>query len=205
MADRTLKKAKTRHRILDAASTRFRRNGYADTSVTEVMRDAGLTHGGFYAHFVNKEDLFDQAVRHATDSSGDWLEEQLQGKQGAEWIEAWVDMYLSDSHCQNPEAGCPMPSLMPEVARAGEAASGAFAAGLDRRLERLREHLPFETEESDRRAATAYAHMAGAVMLSRTLPDEMSANLRRDTAALVKDVLLGQSALPALPPTGDQS
>ena len=205
MADRALKKADSRQRILEAVSRRCRRDGYADTSVNVVMREAGLTHGGFYAHFVNKEDLFDQAVRHATDSSGDWLEEQMQGKQGAEWIEAWVDMYLSDNHCQNPEAGCPMPSLMPEVARAGETASGAFTAGLDRRLGRLREHLPFETEESDRSAATAYAHMAGAVMLSRTLPDEMSASLRRDTAALVKNVLLGQSTLPTHQSTGDQS
>ena len=205
MADRAQKKTETRQRILDAASQRFRRDGYADTSVTEVMRDAGLTHGGFYAHFKNKEDLFDHAVRHATDTAGDWLEEQMRGKEGAKWIEAWVDMYLSDGHCQNPQAGCPMPSLLPEVVRSGNAASSAFTGGLERRLERLREYLPFDGEESDRRASAAYAHMAGALMLSRALPIERSASLRRDVAALVKSVLLGQSELPNASPEGEPS
>jgi TetR/AcrR family transcriptional repressor of nem operon len=186
----TTKGSETRSRILRAAAARFRRQGYVETSVNQVMRDAGLTHGGFYAHFPSKEDLFAEAVRQATDESGDGLESQLEDLRGAAWVEAWVDAYLSDAHCEHSERGCPMPSLMPEVARAGSGASAAFAAGLARRLERLSPRLPFEREEAERRAMSAYAHMAGAVMLSRTLDAESSARLRRDVARAVKELLL---------------
>jgi AcrR family transcriptional regulator len=184
------KGSETRERILRAAAARFRRQGYVETSVNQVMRDAGLTHGGFYAHFPSKDDLFAEAVRRATDESGDGLESPLEGLQGAAWVEAWVDAYLSDAHCEHSERGCPMPSLMPEVARAGSGASAAFVAGLARRLERLCPRLPFERKEAERRAMSAYAHMAGAVMLSRTLDSESSARLRRDVARAVKELLL---------------
>src|SRR5687768_8328574 len=90
----------TRGRILRAAAVRFRRQGYVETSVHQVMRDAGLTHGGFYAHFQSKEELFAAAVRQATDESGDWVESQVEGLEGAAWVEAWVDVYLSDAHCE---------------------------------------------------------------------------------------------------------
>jgi AcrR family transcriptional regulator len=195
----------TRGRILRAAAARFRRQGYVETSVNQVMRDAGLTHGGFYAHFPSKENLFAEAVRHATDESGDWLESQVEGLEGAAWVEAWVDAYLSDAHCEHSERGCPMPSLMPEVARAGSGASEAFAVGLARRLERLCPRLPFEREEAERRAMSAYAHMAGAVMLSRTLDSESSAKLRRDVARAVKQLLLGQRDVNPPPTTGEES
>jgi AcrR family transcriptional regulator len=184
------KGSKTKGRILRAAAARFRRQGYVETSVNQVMRDAGLTHGGFYAHFPSKEDLFAAAVRQATDESGDGLESQVEGLQGAAWVEAWVEAYLGDAHCEHSERGCPMPSLMPEVARASSGAREAFAAGLARRLERLCPRLPFEREEAERRALSAYAHMAGAVMLSRTLDAESSARLRRDVARAVKELLL---------------
>jgi AcrR family transcriptional regulator len=199
------KGSETRERILRAAAARFRRQGYVETSVHQVMRDAGLTHGGFYAHFPSKEDLFAEAVRHATDESGDGLESQVEGLQGAAWVEAWVDAYLSDAHCEHSERGCPMPSLMPEVARAESGAREAFAAGLARRLERLCPRLPFERDEAERRAMSAYAHMAGAIMLSRTLDPESSTKLRRDVARTVKELLLGRRDVNPPSTTGEES
>jgi TetR/AcrR family transcriptional regulator, transcriptional repressor for nem operon len=199
------KGSETRERILQAAAARFRRQGYVETSVNQVMRDAGLTHGGFYAHFPSKEGLFAQAVRHATDTSGDWLESQIEGLEGAAWVEAWVDAYLSDAHCQHSERGCPIPSLMPEVVRAGSEASEALAAGLARRLDRLCPRLPFDRVEAERRAMSAYAQMAGAVMLSRTLDPESSARLRRDVARAVKELLLGRRDDIVASTTGDGS
>lgn len=195
----------TRERILQAAAARFRRQGYVETSVNQVMRDAGLTHGGFYAHFPGKDDLFAQAVRHATDESGDWLESQVEGLEGAAWVEAWVEAYLSDAHCEHSERGCPIPSLMPEVARAGSEACDAVATGLARRLDRLCPRLPFDRDEAERRAMSAYAHMAGAVMLSRTLDPESSATLRRDVARAVKELLLGRRDTGQLFATGEGS
>jgi TetR/AcrR family transcriptional repressor of nem operon len=199
------KGSETKERILQAAASRFRRQGYVETSVNQVMRDAGLTHGGFYAHFPSKEDLFAEAVRHATDESGDWLETQVKDLEGAAWVEAWVDAYLSDGHCKHLERGCPIPSLMPEVARAGSGACEAFATGLDRRLDRLCPHLPFDRDEAERRAMSAYAHMAGAVMLSRTLDPESSTKLRRDVARAVKELLLGERGITQPSTTGEES
>lgn len=195
----------TRERILAAAAARFRQHGYADTSVNQVMRDAGLTHGGFYAHFASKEDLFAQAVRHATDASGDWLESRLQGLDGDAWVERWVDIYMSDSHCEHPEGGCPIPALMPEIARSGPDAGTAFASSLARRFDRLCPHLPFERTEAERRALAAYAQMAGAVMLSRTLGLRESASLRRDVAHQAKHLLLGRVVLPDAEDEGGRS
>jgi TetR/AcrR family transcriptional regulator, transcriptional repressor for nem operon len=199
------KGSETRERILQAAASRFRRQGYVETSVNQVMRDAGLTHGGFYAHFPSKEDLFAEAVRHATDESGDWLESQVEGLEGAAWVEAWVDAYLSDAHCEHSERGCPIPSLMPEVVRAGSGACNAFATGLQRRLDRLCARLPFDRDEAVRRATSAYAHMAGAVMLSRTLDAESSARLRRDVARAVKEMLLDRRDVTQPSTTGEES
>jgi AcrR family transcriptional regulator len=199
------KGSETRERILRAAAARFRRQGYVETSVNQVMRDAGLTHGGFYAHFPSKEDLFAEAVRRATDESGDWLESQVEHLEGAEWVEAWVDAYLSDAHCEHSERGCPIPSLMPEVARAGSAACDAFAVGLARRLDRLCPRLPFDRDEAERRAMSAYAQMAGAVMLSRTMVPTSSAALRCDVARVVKDLLLGRRDITEPSTAGEQS
>jgi AcrR family transcriptional regulator len=199
------KGSETRERILQAAASRFRRQGYVETSVNQVMRDAGLTHGGFYAHFPSKEELFAEAVRHATDTSGDWLESQVEGLEGAAWVEAWVDAYLGDAHCEQSERGCPIPSLLPEVVRAGSEASEAFAAGLARRLDRLCPRLPFDRDEAERRAMSAYGQMAGAVMLSRTLDPKSSARLRRDVARVVKEMLLGQRDIAPPPTTGEES
>lgn len=202
---RGTKGSETRDRIVQAAASRFRRQGYVETSVNQVMRDAGLTHGGFYAHFPSKEDLFAEAVRHATEEAGDWLESRIEHLDGAAWVEAWVDTYLSDAHCEHSERGCPIPSLMPEVARAGSGACNAFATGLDRRLDRLCPRLPFDRDEAERRALSAYAHMAGAVMLSRALDPESSARLRRDVARVVKALLLGRHGATQAPTTGEES
>src|SRR5215217_1833227 len=89
-----------RHRILDAASRLFREKGFDAVSVAEVMKAAGLTHGGFYGHFRSKDDLIAHAIRHA------------EGSQSAtDDIGAWIDAYLSTPHRDHPELGCPTAAL----------------------------------------------------------------------------------------------
>ncbi|MEO1128095.1 MAG: TetR/AcrR family transcriptional regulator [Planctomycetota bacterium] len=184
----------TRTRILDAAAARFRTQGFAETSVAQVMRDAGLTHGGFYAHFPSKDDLFAESVRHAANTSGDWLERQVEHLEGEAWINAWVDMYMSDAHCAHAGQGCPLPSLTSEVTRATSAAHDAFGHAVQRRLDRIIDHLPFDPPTARRIALMAYAQMAGAMMLARSLDPHTSAELRQDVAAATKALLLGRPA-----------
>lgn len=190
----TAKGERTRERILSAAAGRFRRQGFANTTVNEVMRDAGLTHGGFYAHFADKEHLFAEAVGFATDSSGDWLEAQITGLDGRAWVEAWVDLYLSDGHCAAMDRGCPLPTLMPEVARADGRAREQLHEAQARRMDRVCPRLPCDRAEAERRLLSAYAHMAGALMIARTLDPPRSATLRSDVARSVKRLLLEHSA-----------
>jgi len=184
----------TRQRIIEAASKRFRIAGFARTSIPGVMRELGLTHGGFYSHFASKDELFAAAVAHAAVESGDWLEGQVENLDGPVWIDRWVDIYVSDGHCRNCATGCPIPLLMAEVAREGEAACAAFGAAFQRRLTRVREHLDLSAPEAERRFRSAYAHMAGAVMLARVLGIEESDELRRDVANSVKSMLLADDA-----------
>jgi TetR/AcrR family transcriptional repressor of nem operon len=184
----------TRTRILDAAAARFRSQGFAETSVAQVMRDAGLTHGGFYAHFPSKDDLFAESVRHAANTSGDWLEQQVEHLEGEAWVNAWVDTYMSDAHCAHAGQGCPLPSLTAEVTRATAAAHDALGQAVERRLDRVCPHLPFDPPTARRVALMAYAQMAGAMMLARSLDPHISAALRRDVAAATKALLLGRPA-----------
>jgi hypothetical protein len=92
-----------------------------------------------------------------------------------------------------------------EVVRAGSRACDAFAAGLARRLDRLCPRLPFDRDEAERRAMSAYAQMAGAVMLSPTMDPKSSAALRRDVARAVKDLLLGRPDIPQPSTAGEES
>ena len=186
----------TRERLLSAAAKRFRVDGVSGTSIGSVMREIGLTHGGFYAHFANKEELFAASVEHAAAESGDWLEDQVAHLSGTDWVEKWVDIYLSDGHCSSPDSGCPIPSLLPEIAREGSSACAAFGTAIRRRLERVREHLPCEPDEAERRFLSAYSHMAGAVMLSRVLGVAETAQLRSDVGQSVKAMLLHDRSTP---------
>ncbi|MEM1071622.1 MAG: TetR/AcrR family transcriptional regulator [Planctomycetota bacterium] len=184
----------TRQRIIEAASKRFRIAGFARTSIPGVMRELGLTHGGFYTHFASKDELFAASVAHAAAESGDWLEDQVEDLDGPAWVDRWVDIYVSDRHCRNCATGCPIPLLMAEVAREGDASCAAFEAAFQRRLARVREHLDLPAPEAERRFRSAYAHMAGAVMLARVLGIEESDELRRDVATSVKSMLVAEYA-----------
>ena len=158
------------------------------------MREIGLTLGGFYSHFASKDELFAAAVAHAAVESGDWLEDQVENRDGPAWIDRWVDIYVSDGHCRNCATGCPIPLLMAEVAREGDSACAAFEAAFQRRLTRVREHLDLPAPDAARRFRSAYAHMAGAVMLARVLGIDESNELRRDVANSVKSTLLADYA-----------
>jgi TetR/AcrR family transcriptional repressor of nem operon len=114
-------KAKTRERILEAAGKVFRRLGYHAAGVDAVMEEAGLTAGGFYAHFDSKQALLAEAIAH----SGALLEEQRApwtGElSGGAWVEAFLAGYLSSKHCRQIEDGCPLAALVSEVSRADDA------------------------------------------------------------------------------------
>lgn len=109
-------KAKSRQRILDAAAATVRREGVEATSVGDVMKAAGLTHGGFYRHFASKEDLIAAAIEHATEGVlADRETKSLQAPREAALD--YVADYLSDDHLHHRETGCPLAAIAGEAIR----------------------------------------------------------------------------------------
>ncbi|TJW05620.1 MAG: TetR/AcrR family transcriptional regulator [Mesorhizobium sp.] len=154
--------AENRRRILDAASRLFRDKGFDAVSVAEVMKAAGLTHGGFYGHFSSKDDLVAQALAHvlALDTGGDGD------------LRAYVDAYLSPRHRDNAAGGCPTAGLAADIRHQTAAARSAMTGGLRSQIDRISTALP-ELDPADRRRAAigSWAAMVGAVILARAIDD----------------------------------
>src|SRR5271169_4267329 len=114
-------KAEIHQKIVKDASRRVRTEGITGAAVSAVMRDAGLTHGGFYKHFGSKDELLMESVCEAFQETTDRLAQiGEQSQPGTAW-KAIVKAYLSLELCDHAEYGCPMTSLAPELARADKA------------------------------------------------------------------------------------
>jgi TetR/AcrR family transcriptional repressor of nem operon len=159
-------KLKTHDRIIEQAARLFRAQGYAATSVERLMAAAGLTHGGFYAHFQGKTELFKAALHHAfAQSRGYLLGHGLEDLKGDGWVRRAGRRYLSRSHRDAPVEGCAIPTLSAEVARADDRVRSAFGEALDETLAALAERL-----DGDRAAAIRLlATWAGAMSMARAV------------------------------------
>src|SRR5262249_17032398 len=135
-------KSRTRARIVAAAATAVRSQGVDRVGVADVMARAGLTHGGFYAHFSSKNDLLTEALEYASDQTLVGLAGSLVSAPEGAKRHALIDASLSPQHAAPPERGCPMAALGPDVARAGGAMRRNFARKLRERLDWMRALLP---------------------------------------------------------------
>src|SRR3569832_3002245 len=137
-------KADSHDRIVGAAAMAIRREGYAGTSVAEVMKDAGLTHGGFYAHFPSREAMLAEALDRAGAESLESLFGAASVRAAAEYLEpleAIVDVYLSDQHAAAVDAGCTIAALGSEARRQ----SPAIKKVATRRLKEFTKHHKKQT------------------------------------------------------------
>src|SRR5947207_11513717 len=109
----------THERILDVAARSLRRNGYAGVGVADVMKEAGLTHGGFYAHFDSRDALLAEAVDQAGAESLESLSRAVAGAKPGEELQALIESYHSERHLQAPEQGlgCAIAASGSEVSR----------------------------------------------------------------------------------------
>lgn len=124
MSVKAEQKRRTHEAILSSAARLLRTRGMAASSVADVMKGAGLTVGGFYAHFASKQALFAETLRGAMRASWTTL---LAAPRGA----AVLERYLSTQHRDAPAEGCPLPAAIAEVARVGGPAREALAKELD--------------------------------------------------------------------------
>lgn len=163
--------ALNRGRIVDTAARLFREKGYDGIGVADLMKGAGLTHGGFYGHFGSKQDLLAEACAHALGGSLEHWHKLAASSPSAAWA-AIRSAYLSPEHRDHPELGCAITALGGDVARAGPAARHALTEGANAQLALL-EALMAGADPAERRrqALAAYAGMIGAVLLARAVDD----------------------------------
>jgi TetR/AcrR family transcriptional repressor of nem operon len=134
-------KGATRKPIVEVASKRFRREGVAAVGVASLMSDAGLTRGGFYAHFGSKEELFREAVKSALDRMRKELGRAATADGGG-GLEAILRVYLGLRYRDRPEHGCAAASLVPEIARHSHSTRATFAQEFDAIIEVIVQQLP---------------------------------------------------------------
>jgi TetR/AcrR family transcriptional repressor of nem operon len=169
--------AKTRERILEAASAQFLSHGITDAGLARLMRAAGLTHGGFYRHFASKDQLVAEACSQAVLSLTSGLESQIQGKPPDQALPLLVGKYLSRSHRDQPATGCVLAALGSELARADattrKAATEGFL-GLSRLIAGQLKNVPAKKAEMQSMAIAAA--LIGALTLARIVPDSRISN-----------------------------
>lgn len=163
-------KAETRQKIVQDAALRVRGEGLNGAAVAAVMRDTGLTHGGFYKHFPSKDDLLVESVREAfRDFAGKLVDAAEQSRSKEPW-KAIVKFYLSSEHCKDVRHGCPVTALGPELARAEEAMRGEFFADLVNYRDRMVPFMPGRRAADKERAFfVIFSTMIGAMQLARAL------------------------------------
>ena len=158
---------KNRAHIVVTAARLFRERGYDGVGIAELMAAAGFTHGGFYKHFRSKADLMAEAaacgISRNMEDNGDLTPAEF------------VDRYLSRQHRDSPGEGCTVAALCGDAARQSADVRAAFAGGLERRVaafQRLVEGEEFEPCEARAKLIAMFAHVVGALVLSRACPDD---------------------------------
>jgi len=161
-------KLQTRERIVQSARHLWKTKGYAHVSIGEIMKDVGLTHGGFYAHFKSKDELFVEAAldtgmldRYRT------MIAQPDNKP-LQVFEMVLDYYLSAAHRDNPAEGCPLVALSDDAWRMGQGVQGAYTKLTDTAIKQITHVLDGDAAL----ARTSLAAMVGAVQLSRGVGDD---------------------------------
>lgn len=160
-------KAQTHQRILHEASARFRRDGIGATGLQPLMKALGLTHGGFYAHFKSKDELVEKALRCAADQLKERVEQTFAKEDS---LNTFIDLYLSPLHRDNPETGCPLPTMSAELGQRGEP-SAITDEMLKSRIAALEKAMAGEPN-ADARSLVMMSTVIGALVMARSVQDK---------------------------------
>ena len=161
----------TRERIVEAAAQLFRERGFDGIGVADLMKEAGLTHGGFYGHFSSKEDLIAEAsARALTRSLADWS--QVADRASGDRLSAVAGFYLSSRHRDNPGAGCLLAALGADVSRQGRAVRHTVTDYVRSACDLLATLVPGKSKAARRqKAISTYATLVGAMVIARAVDD----------------------------------
>lgn len=178
--------AENRARILEVAGELFREKGFEGIGVAEIMKAAGLTHGGFYGHFGSKDELAFEASKALVEKAAErWTDVVEQAP--ADPLDALLDYYLNRRNIDAPGKSCIFAALTQDVSRHGTKMQSAFTGGLQELAGILEEIVPGETPEARRRRAlSSLSAMMGAVILARAMDD---ASLADELLGAVRETL----------------
>jgi TetR/AcrR family transcriptional repressor of nem operon len=180
-------KTKTHERIVALASRRFREQGLAGIGIADLMKEAGLTVGGFYKHFNSRDALVAEAVGLALELWKDQVDAAASGGPPVTY-ESLVDEYLSETHRNHPGAGCPVGALAGDLARSDKRTRALVSRKIRDNIELL-VTLIRKTKEMDEgsarsQAVLTYCALVGAISMARAVSDEELSSEILKTAAL---------------------
>src|SRR5580692_8843691 len=192
-------KGKTHKRIVAIASKRFREKGLAGLGIAELMKEAGLTVGGFYKHFNSRDELVAEAVSAAF---GIWQRQKEAAESGGQPLSfaKIIDDYLSDVHRKNPGTGCAFSALAPEIARSDKRTRALTSEQVRADLELIVGLLPGRDKRAAKsKAILTFSALVGAMSLARAVSDEsLSREIQNTVAELLKKSASGHKEGKAL-------
>ncbi|HEY2068659.1 MAG TPA: TetR/AcrR family transcriptional regulator [Rhizomicrobium sp.] len=166
-------KSETHARLLKIAGKALREKGPEGLAVAEVMKEAGLTHGGFYAHFKSKDALLAEALESIFVYSKEKYRRMIDGLPPRHALATFIDYYVSPEHRDNPSRGCPLVMLNSDLPRQSKKFRGVFDAGVERltlTIATLIRDIGVSTDPG--LAPSILSAMAGAVAISRAVSDK---------------------------------
>ena len=175
-------------KIVKDASRRVRAEGITGAAVSAVMRDAGLTHGGFYKHFGSKDELLMESLSEAFQETAGLLAHAAEQSQPETAWKAIVKAYLSLKLCDHAGYGCPLTALAPELARADKAMKAQIFEELKKYKSRMLPFMPGRrTADKERAFFSIFSTMVGAMEIARMLPEPA---MREKVLASAREFLL---------------
>ena len=186
-------KAKTHKRIVQIASKRFREDGLAGVGVAEVMKEAGLTVGGFYKHFDSRDDLMAEALSVALGRLKRQMDAAASGGPPLTYAKV-VDDYLSEAHRDKPGVGCPISALAGEIARGDKRTRSLATEGIRSDIQVITGLITALIRGKDKaaraKAILTFSALVGAVELARVVSDEeLSREILKTVDGLLKDMV----------------
>lgn len=177
---RAAAKNASHERILSVAARAIRRSGYAGTGVADLMKEAGLTHGAFYAHFPSREAMLTEAASRACAESAAAVSDLVAGLPAEQALKSMLQGYLSREHLEQIESGCPLAALGSETVRQAPEVRRTVTQHVKAMVDLIARQSPdWGQAAAHERALLTMAAMVGTLVLARAVDEPtLSDNLR---------------------------